>query len=39
MSLPIIKNIGQMTMFDDVHSLFAELKKKGRTISITSNRR
>ncbi len=33
-----IKNIGQMTMFDDVHNLFAELKKKGRTISITSNK-
>lgn len=33
-----IKNIGNMTMFDDVHVLFEELKKKGRTISITSNR-
>lgn len=33
-----IKNIGNMTMFEDVHNLFTELKKKGRTISITSNR-
>lgn len=33
-----IQNIGQMTMFEDVHILFKELKSKGRTISITSNR-
>jgi len=33
-----IKSIEQMTIFEDVYNLFSELKKKGRTISITSNR-